>query len=56
MNMTVLFLIFLLLLLGALGCFGFAAFSARQPRVNLIALGLALWVLVDVIQALVRLG
>lgn len=55
MNMTVLFVIFLLLLLAALGCFGVAAFSRTQPRWNLVAAGLALWVLVDVIQTLVRI-
>lgn len=41
--------IFLVLLLAALVCFGLAAFGV-QSRVNLLALGLALWVAVDVIQ------
>lgn len=52
--MSILLLLLVLLLLGALVCFGVAAFSARQPRVNLVALGLALWVLAELIQAFAR--
>jgi uncharacterized membrane protein YccC len=45
-------LITLLLLIGAALCFGFAAFYRPQPpRVNLLGLGLLLWVLVEVLQA-----
>ncbi len=43
--------IFLILLIAALVCFLIAAFAPSQPaRVNLVALGLALWVLVPLIQ------
>lgn len=42
----------LLLLLAALVCFGLAAFSIAIRRVNLIALGLALWVAVPFLAAL----
>lgn len=49
-------ILFLLLLLGAAICFGVAAFARpvadRTGRVNLVALGLLLWVLVPLIQAL----
>lgn len=50
--------IFLLLLIGALVCFGLAAFNValgnRGRGINLVALGLALWVLVEVIKQLQR--
>jgi hypothetical protein len=46
--------IYLLLLIGAAVCFGAAAFGRTTPRVNLTALGLLLWVLVPLIQTLVR--
>lgn len=50
--------IFLLLLIGAAICFALAAFNValgdRGRGVNLVALGLLLWVLVDVIQQLQR--
>ena len=50
--------IYLLLLIGAALCFGAAAFGQTGPgrtaRVNLVALGLLLWVLVPLIQTLVR--
>lgn len=46
--------IYLLLLIGAALCFGFAAFGRSTPKVNLVALGLLLWVLVPLIQTLVR--
>ncbi|GAA3429989.1 hypothetical protein ACWDTT_21030 [Streptosporangium sandarakinum] len=39
----------LLLLILALACFVLAAFNIGGPRVNLIALGLALWVLTELI-------
>ena len=46
--------IYLLLLIGAAVCFGLAVFGRATPRVNLTALGLLLWVLVPLIQTLVR--
>ena len=46
---------YLLLLIVAAVCFGIAAFSSRQPRINLVALGLLAWVLVPLLQALVSL-
>ena len=45
--MTVLFLI---LLIAGLACFLVAAFNLATVRVNLIALGLAFWILVPLIQ------
>jgi hypothetical protein len=45
---------FVLLLLAAL-CFGAAALSVAVQRVNLLALGLLLWVLVPLIQTAHRL-
>ena len=58
--------IYLLLLIGATLCFAVSAFAASRPahsvndprpasRVNLITLGLMLWVLVAVIKLLVDL-
>jgi hypothetical protein len=41
--------IFLLLLIGGLVCFLLTAFGVAS-RVNLLGLGLALWIAVDVIQ------
>ena len=48
-----------LLYLGAFLCFLLAAFSVRAPwagRVNLIGLGLALWVFVPLVAALRRVS
>lgn len=48
-------ILYLLLLLAAFLCFIAAAFMAERPwtaRVNLVALGLALWVAVDLIHAI----
>lgn len=47
--------LYFLLLVGALVCFALAAFFARRVNrsdsdVNLVALGLALWVFVPLIQ------
>lgn len=50
--MTVLYFVLLLL---ALVCFVAAAVGVRSPRVELLALGLALWVAVPFLQALQRL-
>lgn len=57
--------IYLLLLLGAAICFGVAAFAGHvasshdtgsaRARVNFVALGLLLWVLVPLIETLVNL-
>lgn len=49
--------LYLLLLIGAAVCFALAAFRAERggvavPRVNLVALGLLLWVLVPLLQTL----
>jgi hypothetical protein len=45
--------LYVLLFLAALVCFLVAAFAPRQPpRVNLVALGLAFWVLVPLIRTL----
>lgn len=49
------YVIFILLLIGAAVCFGAAAFAKRQPRVNLVALGLLLWVLVPLLQSFLHL-
>lgn len=38
-----------LLFLGAAVCFGLAAFGIAASRVNLIALGLLLWVLTNIL-------
>lgn len=46
--------IYLLLLVGAAVCFALAASGKVASRVNLTALGLLLWVLVPLIQTLVR--
>lgn len=54
--MSILVLLTILLLLGSLVCFCVAAFASRQPRVNLVALGLALWVLVELIHAFARVA
>lgn len=48
-------ILILLLLLAAAVCFGIAAFSRNQPRINLVALGLLLWVAVPLLQTLVGL-
>lgn len=42
--------LYLILLLGALVCFVADALSVSSPRIKLVSLGLALWVLVGVIQ------
>jgi hypothetical protein len=42
-------MITLLLLIGALVCFILAALGVAVPRINLVALGLALWVLTVII-------
>ncbi|GGO74967.1 hypothetical protein [Nonomuraea cavernae] len=42
-------MITLILLIFALACFVLAAFNVGGGRVNLIALGLALWVLTELI-------
>jgi len=47
MNMTVLYLI---LLVAAGVCFGVSAFRPVASRVNFMALGLLLWVLVPLLQ------
>lgn len=49
--------VFLLLLLGAFVCFVLAAFGVRTERrpVNFVAVGLALWVLVPLIRAVMSL-
>ena len=44
----------LLLFLG-LVCFGVAAFGRRLDRVDLVALGLGFWILVELIQSLQKL-
>jgi hypothetical protein len=44
-----------LLYLAALICFGLATFSVTARRVNLLAAGLALWVLVLVVHAFDRM-
>lgn len=49
-------LIYLLLLIAAAVCFGIAAFGRPQTRVNLMALGLLLWVAVEVIQTFTGLN
>lgn len=43
--------LFLILLVLAAACFGAAAAGRAGGRVNLVALGLFLWVLVPLIQA-----
>lgn len=49
-------LIYLLLLIAAAVCFALGAFRPTvATRVNLIALGLFLWVLVEVLQMLLGL-
>lgn len=45
-------MITLILLIFALACFVLAAFNVGGSRVNLIALGLALWVLTEIIPHL----
>ena len=47
--------LYLLLLLVAAVCFGLAAFNFSHRRLNLLALGLLAWVLVPLLQTLVRL-
>lgn len=42
----------LLLLLAGFICFLVAAFTAAFSRVNLMALGLALWILIPLIHAI----
>lgn len=42
----------LILLIFALACFALAAFNVGGSRVNLVALGLALWVLSEIIPAI----
>lgn len=47
-------LLYLLLLIAAVVCFAVAAFAAsRTPRVNLVALGLAFFAAVPMLQTLV---
>jgi len=49
-------ILFLLLLVGAAVCFAIAAFVKSQPvRINFVALGLLLWVLVPLLQTLLQL-
>jgi uncharacterized membrane protein YjjB (DUF3815 family) len=48
-------ILYLLLLLVAAVCFGVAAFARPSTRVNLVAAGLLAWVLVPLIQALLRI-
>lgn len=48
-------LIYLLLLLVAAVCFGIAAFARPSTRINLVAAGLLAWVLVPLLQALLRI-
>lgn len=50
--MTALYLVLLIL---SLVCFAVAAFGVVVDRVNLLALGLAFWVLVPLIQVAQRL-
>ena len=45
-------LLILILLIVALGCFLWAAFARTQPRINLVALGLAAWVLAVILGGL----
>jgi hypothetical protein len=50
-------LLYLILLIAAAVCFGMAAFASNRRgrgRVNLMALGLLLWVLVPLLQTLDR--
>lgn len=47
--------VYLILLLAAAVCFALAAFNAATNRVNLLALGLLLWVCVPLI-ATIRTG
>lgn len=47
--------IYVLLLVAALICFILAAFNVAVGKVQLLALGLACWVLVSLIQMLHRL-
>lgn len=42
--------LYLILLIGALVCFLADAISISSPRIKLLPLGLALWVLVAVIE------
>jgi hypothetical protein len=44
-------LLTLILLIAAFVCFLLAAFDARVRRINLVGLGLALWVLVSLNDA-----
>lgn len=44
--------LYLLLLVAALVCFVISAFQVRATRVNPLALGAALWVLVPILQFL----
>lgn len=59
-EVIVMTMIYALLLIGAVVCFVLATFSVRvgSPRreVNMIALGLLLWVLVPLIQTLQRVA
>lgn len=47
--------LYLVLFVAALVCFVLAAFDVAVRRLNLVALGLALWMLVAVLQTLQRL-
>lgn len=47
--------LFFILLLLALVCFAAAAFQVHASRINLLGLGLALWVAVPFIQTLQKL-
>jgi hypothetical protein len=49
-------ILFLILLLLALICFGVAASGRASARVNLVALGLAFWVAVPLIQTIQALA
>ena len=48
-------LLYFVLLLVAVVCFGLAAFNVAVSRVNLVALGLLAYVLVQFLQLLVKL-
>lgn len=45
-------ILIIILLIGAAVCFAVSAFAVAKTRVNLLALGLLLWVLVPLLQAL----
>jgi hypothetical protein len=42
----------LVLLIAGFICFALATFGVSVPRINLLALGLALWVLAELIPAI----